>query len=217
MIEITESIVQSLLKTNRPQYKMATAFTSAFVAKVNIGKCPDYRGCLSLSTIIPVKCIWPLPEGSHFCQMDIKEQFCFSGRIFNLHVGCLSLHRGPPVSIPVRRTVLCVTSTLPVMLIEPVWAQKTSHCAPENFPPWAGMGQGTSSIRSWCTNHCSTIILRLQHFIGRAQSSPLVPSISPEEYQFMAWTVSSFDGFSWAQSCSSTAVKFSYHLAFVPY
>ena len=47
MIEITEIIVRSLLKTNRQQYKMAAAFTSDFVAKVSIGKCPDDRGCLS--------------------------------------------------------------------------------------------------------------------------------------------------------------------------
>ena len=45
MIEIIEIIVQSLLKTNRLQYKMAAAFTSDFVAKVNIGKCPDDQGC----------------------------------------------------------------------------------------------------------------------------------------------------------------------------
>ena len=46
MIEITEIIVRSLLKTNKRQYKIAAAFTSDFVAKVNIGKCPDDRGCL---------------------------------------------------------------------------------------------------------------------------------------------------------------------------
>ena len=46
MIEIIEIIVQSLLKTNRRQYKMAAAFISDFVAKVNVGKCPDDRGCL---------------------------------------------------------------------------------------------------------------------------------------------------------------------------
>ena len=36
MTEITEIIVQSLLNTNRQQYKMAAAITSDFVAKVNI-------------------------------------------------------------------------------------------------------------------------------------------------------------------------------------
>ena len=46
MIELTEISVQPLLKTNRRQYKMAAAFTSDFVAKVNVGKCPDDRGCL---------------------------------------------------------------------------------------------------------------------------------------------------------------------------
>ena len=46
MTEITEIMVHFLLKTNRRQCKMAAAFTSDFVAKVNIGKCPDDRGCL---------------------------------------------------------------------------------------------------------------------------------------------------------------------------
>ena len=46
MIEITEIIVKALLKTNRHQYKMAAAFTSDFVAKINIGKCSDNRSCL---------------------------------------------------------------------------------------------------------------------------------------------------------------------------
>ena len=50
MLEMTGIIVQSLLKTNRRQYKMAAAFTSDFVAKVNIGKCPDDRGCLCQSS-----------------------------------------------------------------------------------------------------------------------------------------------------------------------
>ena len=36
MTGIAEIIVQSLLKTNRPQYKMAANFTLDFVAKVNI-------------------------------------------------------------------------------------------------------------------------------------------------------------------------------------
>ena len=46
MIEKMEIIVQYLLKTNRRQYKMAAAFTSDFVAKVNIEKCPNNRGYL---------------------------------------------------------------------------------------------------------------------------------------------------------------------------
>ena len=35
MIEIAEIVVQSLFKTNRRQNKMAAAFSSDFVAKVN--------------------------------------------------------------------------------------------------------------------------------------------------------------------------------------
>ena len=46
MLEIKEIIVQSLLKTSRRQYKIVAAFTSDFVAKVNIGKFPGDRGCL---------------------------------------------------------------------------------------------------------------------------------------------------------------------------
>ena len=50
-IEIVEIIVQSLLKTNRLQSKMAATFTLDFVAKVfkilhDCRKCPNDRGGL---------------------------------------------------------------------------------------------------------------------------------------------------------------------------
>ena len=58
MIEITEVNVQSLLKTNSLQYKTAAAFTSNFVAKVNIRKCPDDRGCLFMVWFNRLSLLW---------------------------------------------------------------------------------------------------------------------------------------------------------------
>ena len=68
--------------------------------------------------------------------------------IFNLHRGWLSLHRGPPVNVPIRKTAHCITSFLQMARREACWYQQIFLAA--------GIEPGTSSTRSQCANHSAT-------------------------------------------------------------
>ena len=66
---------------------------------------------------------------------------------FNLHMGWLSLHRGPPVNVPIRRTVH-LSSVIPANDI------KESIVGHRNvFSPAAKIEPMTSSTEGQCANH----------------------------------------------------------------
>ena len=67
---------------------------------------------------------------------SLRSSFVSVVDLFNQHMGCLSLHKGHPINVAIRRTVQL--SNLPGQ-----WCQR-SMFRPENVSPRAGIESGTS-------------------------------------------------------------------------
>ena len=65
---------------------------------------------------------------------------------FNLHRGLLSLHRGPPVNVPIRRTAYLFSAIPANDTKESIFGHR--NCS----SPAAGIESGTSNTRRQCTN-----------------------------------------------------------------